>query len=159
MLRLSRLSYIWMLAAPLWAPVAWLIPYVIYIDELLSGLGGNFFIRGQLLLPSLMLWTAAVIIHLSLWTLARRTDILAITLGLLTIGLPLVVIVFVVWLLMICNPNNLFGCASTKDVTQSAMAVSAAMAILSLPAWCAAGVFGIIHVIQERIRRSRHSDP
>ena len=29
MLRLSRLSYIWMLAAPLWAPVAWLIPYVI----------------------------------------------------------------------------------------------------------------------------------
>ena len=159
MLRLSRLSYIWMLAAPLWAPAAWLIPYVIYIDELLSGLGGNFFIRGQLLLPSLMLWTAAVIIHLSLWTLARRADILAITLGLLTIGLPLVVIVFVVWLLMICNPNNLFGCASTKDTTQIAMAISAAMAILSLPAWCAAGVFGIIHVIQERIRRSRHSDP
>ena len=158
MFRLSRLSYIWLLAAPLWAPVAWLIPYVIYIDELLSGLGGNFFIRGQLLLPSLMLWTAAVIIHLSLWTLARRADILAITLGLLTIGLPLVVIVFVVWLGMICNPNNLFGCASTKDVTQSAMAISAAMAILSLPAWCAAGVFGIIHVIQERIRRSRHSD-
>ena len=81
MLRLSRLSYIWMLAAPLWAPVAWLIPYVIYIDELLSGLGGNFFIRGQLLLPSLMLWTAAVIIHLSLWTLARRIYILAIPPG------------------------------------------------------------------------------
>lgn len=105
-----------------------------------------------------MLWTAAVIIHLSLWTLARRTDILAITLGLLTIGLPLVVIVFVSWYNTGCDPNNLFGCASTKGTTQAAMAISAAMAILSLPAWCAAGVFGIIHVIQERIRHSRHSD-
>ena len=114
-----------------------------------------------------MLWTAAVIIHLSLWTLARRTDILAITLGLLTIGLPLVVIVFVSWYNTGCDPNNLFGCASTKgttqaamaiSTTQAAMAISAAMAILSLPAWCAAGVFGIIHVIQERIRHSRHSD-
>ena len=106
MFRLSPLSYLWMLAAPLWAPVAWLIPYVIYIDELLSGLGGHFFIRGQLLLPSLMLWTAAVIIHLSLWTLARRADILAISLGLLAIGLPLVIIVFVGWLSMICDPKT-----------------------------------------------------
>ena len=53
-----------------------------------------------------MLWTAAVIIHLSLWTLARRTDILAITLGLLTIGLPLVVIVFVSWYNTGCDPTT-----------------------------------------------------
>ena len=159
MLRLSRFSYLWMLVAPLWAPVAWLGPFAVIIVDNWSGGNDRLLFVPEVLLPSLMLWTAAVVIHVSLLALSRRTYMLAFTLGIPVIGLAVVVIFFVALHTTTCNPNNLFGCPSAKANNQIAMAISVAMVILTLPAWCATGVFGIIQVIQERIRRARHSDP
>ena len=158
MRRIPRWFYLWTLAGPVWAPLAWLLPIMLSVGRVGHELQDASVIWSGLLLPMAIVWAAAVVIHLSLWATWRRADIVAVTLALPSIGASLVAIGFVAYLHTACDhdgtPYSLGSCVDRPDLPMFVLFLGGLIVLVSLPAWCIAGIIEAMHLVRAK-RRAR----
>ena len=103
-----------------------------------------------------IVWAAAVVIHFSLWATWRRADIVAVTLALPSIGASLVAIGFVAYLHTACDhdgtPYSLGSCVDRPDLPMFVLFLGGLIVLVSLPAWCIAGIIEAMHLVRAKRR-------
>ena len=144
-IRLPKKSFIWIFVASLWAPLAWFIPIIsLSSGEIYYGPA----INGMLVIPMLILWFFTGVVHFSLWVAFRCIDLWVIPFGLLTIGLPMLIIGFLSLNEATCRSDGTpySFCPDFKGTGSDMWWLGFSMMLLTLPTWIVSGIASFIRL-------------